>query len=277
MGAKFADLIGFMIKHSGTIITLATAITTYYLAVKAAEFYETKFRNAKLLSIATDKISETLSKIRLASTLALSAAKYALAGNTAMATAAMQRLNATMKGNMLGIIISLLATANVAIYQFTKRSNEATEAQKQFQGELLKEQRSLNNLFEALKRAGEGTEDRRKLIKAVNETYGQYLPHLLTEKSSLDEINNAYKRINGSLQTQIALKVKNEATDKIVSKEIKTQATALENISSKLTSSLGNGKLVSMVIDDLKQTTTEFQKPAWDGKRLGDKPTIPLV
>lgn len=138
-GQKFADLIGFMIKHSGTIITLATAITTYYLAVKAAEFYETKFRNAKLLSIATDKISETLSKIRLASTLALSAAKYALAGNTAMATAAMQRLNATMKGNMLGIIISLLATAAVAIYQFTKRSNEATEAQKQFQGELLKE------------------------------------------------------------------------------------------------------------------------------------------
>ena len=66
-GQKFADLIGFMIKHSGTIITLATAITTYYLAVKAAEFYETKFRNAKLLSIATDKISETLSKIRLAS------------------------------------------------------------------------------------------------------------------------------------------------------------------------------------------------------------------
>jgi TP901 family phage tail tape measure protein len=255
---KIIDLIDFMVKHSGIIITLTTAITTYYLAVKAAEFYETKLRNAKLLSIATDKISETLSKIRLASTL--SAAKYALAGNTAMATAAMQRLNATMKGNMLGIIISLLATAAVAIYQFTKRSNEATEAQKQFQGELLKEQRSLNNLFEALKRAGEGTEDRRKLIKAVNETYGQYLPHLLTEKSSLDEINNAYKRINGSLQTQIALKVKNEATDKIVSKEIKTQATALENISSKLTSSLGNGKLVSMVIDDLKQTTTEFQK-----------------
>lgn len=152
-GQKFADLIGFMIKHSGTIITLATAITTYYLAVKAAEFYETKFRNAKLLSIATDKISETLSKIRLASTLALSAAKYALAGNTAMATAAMQRLNATMKGNMLGIIISLLATAAVAIYQFTKRSNEATEAQKQFQGELLKEQRSLNNLFEAIKKS----------------------------------------------------------------------------------------------------------------------------
>lgn len=257
---KIADLIGFMVKHSGTVITLVTAITTYYLAVKAAEFYETKLRNAKLLSIATDKISETMSKIRLASTLALSAAKYALAGNTAMATSAMQRLNATVKGNTLGIIISLLVTAAVAIYQFTKRSNEATEAQKQFQGELLKEQRSLNNLFEALKRVGEGTEDRRKLIKAVNETYGQYLPHLLTEKSSLDEINDAYKRINGSLQTQIALKVKNEATDKIVSKEIKTQATALENISSKLTSSLGNGKLVSMVIDDLKQTTTEFQK-----------------
>lgn len=257
---KIIDLIGFMVKHSGIIITLTTAITTYYLAVKATEFYETNLKNAKLLSIATDKIAESWSKIRLASILALSAAKYALAGNTTMATAAMQRLNATMKGNMIGIIISLLATAAMAIYQFTKRSKEATEAQEKFQSELLKEQRSLNNLFDALKRAGEGTEDRRRLIKAVNETYGQYLPHLLTEKSSLDDINDAYKRINGSLQTQIALKVKNEATDKIVSSSIKEQATALENIRNKLVGSLGNGQLVNMVINDLKQTTSEFQK-----------------
>nr|DAJ14621.1 MAG TPA: tail tape measure protein [Siphoviridae sp. ctEfY6] len=257
---KIIDLIGFMVKHSGIIITLTTAITTYYLAVKATEFYETNLKNAKLLSIATDKIAESWSKIRLASILALSAAKYTLAGNTTMATAAMQRLNATMKGNMIGIIISLLVTAAMAIYQFTKRSKEATEAQEKFQSELLKEQRSLNNLFDALKRAGEGTEDRRRLIKAINETYGQYLPHLLTEKSSLDDINDAYKRINGSLQTQIALKVKNEATDKIVSSSIKEQATALENIRNKLVGSLGNGQLVNMVINDLKQTTSEFQK-----------------
>lgn len=257
---KIIDLIGFITKHSGVIITLTTAITSYYLAVKAATFYETNLKNAKLLSIAADKIAETFSKIRLASTLALSAAKFALAGNTKMAAAAMQRLNATMKGNMIGIIISLLATAAVAIYQFTKRSNEATDAQKQFQGELLKEQRSLNNLFEALKRSGEGTENRRKLIKAVNETYGQYLPHLLTEKSSLDEINEAYKRINGSLQTQIALKVQNEATDKIVTSAVKDQAEALEGIRNRVVSSLGKGQLANIVIDELKQTTSEFQK-----------------
>lgn len=257
---KIIDLIGFLGKHSGIVITLTTAITTYYLAVKLTEFYETKLKNAKLLSIATDKIAEIWSKIRLSSTLALSAAKFALTGNTQMATAAMQRFNASMKGNILGLVISLLATAAVAIYQFTKRSKEATEAQEQFQAELLKEQRSLNNLFDALRRAGEGTENRRRLIKAVNETYGQYLPHLLTEKSSLDEINDAYKRINGSLQTQIALKVKNAATDEIVTSAVETQATALESIRSRLVSSLGNGQLVNMVIDDLKQTTSEFQK-----------------
>lgn len=257
---KISSLIEFMVTHSGIILTLTTAITSYYLAVKVAEIYETRFKNAKLLSIATDKIAENWSKLRLASTLALSAAKFALSGNTAMATAAMQRLNVAMKGNVIGIIISLLATAAVAIYQFTKRSNEATQAQNQFQGELLKEQHSLNNLFDALRRAGESTEDRRRLIKAINETYGQYLPHLLTEKSSLEEINNAYKRINGSLQTQIALKVKNAATDKIVTSAVEDQAEALEGIRSKLINSLGNGQLVTMVIDDLKQTTSEFQK-----------------
>ena len=257
---KLIDLIGFMTKHSGIAITLTTAIISYYLAVKVAEFYETKLKNAKLLSIATDKISETWSKIRLASILALSAAKYALAGNTQMATAAMQRLNATMKGNTIGIIISLLATAAMAIYQFTKRSKEATDVQEKFQSELLKEQRSLNNLFDALKRTGEGTEDRRRLIKAVNETYGQYLPHLLTEKSSLNDINDAYKRINGSLQTQIALKVKNAATDEIVTDAVEEQATVLEGIRKRVAGSLGNGQIVNLVINDLKQTTSEFQK-----------------
>ena len=257
---KLIDLIGFMAKHSGIVITLTTAIVSYYLAVKVAEFYETKLKNAKLLSIATDKISETWSKIRLASILALSTAKYALAGNTQMATAAMQRLNATMKGNTIGIIISLLATAAMAIYQFTKRSKEATDVQEKFQSELLKEQRSLNNLFDALKRTEEGTEDRRRLIKAVNETYGQYLPHLLTEKSSLNDINDAYKRINGSLQTQIALKVKNAATDEIVTDAVEEQATALEGIRKRVVGSLGNGQIVNLVINDLKQTTSEFQK-----------------
>lgn len=259
-GRRMIDLIGFMVKHSGTIITLTTAIVSYSVVVKALAIYETRLKNAKLLNIATDKMAEFWSKVRLASVLALSAAKFALTGNTKMASEAMQRFNATMKGNLIGIVISLLATVGMAIYQYSKRTKEATTAQEKFSVELLKEQRSLNSLFDALRRSGEGTENRKKLINEVNKVYGQYLPNLLTEKSSLDEINDAYKRINRSLASQIALKVKNAANEEIVSKSIEEQAVALENMRKKLNGAFGNSTLSTIVIEDLKRITGEFQK-----------------
>lgn len=260
LAGVLSGLIGFLVKHSRLIVTVTSGIAAYSATVKLAALYETRFKNAKLLSLATDKLTEKWAKIRLASTLALSAAKYKLKGNTDMASAAMASLNATMKGNVLGLVISLLATAGVALWQFSRRTKESADAGQRFQGELIKEQRSLDNVFGALRRTGEGTEERRRLVNLVNETYGKYLPNLLTEHSSLNDINEAYKRINTSIQTQIALKIKNQAIDEVVSESVKNQADTLEKMSEKLTGALGNGKLAGMAIEDIKRITAEYNK-----------------
>lgn len=260
LAGVLSGLVGFLAKHSRLIVTVTSGIAAYSATVKLAALYETRFKNAKLLSLATDKLVEKWAKIRLASTLALSAAKYKLKGNTDLASAAMASLNATMKGNVLGLVISLLATAGVALWQFSRRTKESADAGQRFQGELIKEQRSLDNVFGALRRTGEGTEERRRLVNLVNETYGKYLPNLLTEHSSLNDINEAYKRINTSIQTQIALKIKNQAIDEVVSESVKNQADTLEKMSEKLTDALGNGKLAGMVIEDIKRITAEYNK-----------------
>lgn len=260
LAGVLSGLVGFLAKHSRLIVTVTSGIAAYSATVKLAALYETRFKNAKLLSLATDKLVEKWAKIRLASTLALSAAKYKLKGNTDLASAAMASLNATMKGNVLGLVISLLATAGVALWQFSRRTKESADAGQRFQGELIKEQRSLDNVFGALRRTGEGTEERRRLVNLVNETYGKYLPNLLTEHSSLNDINEAYKRINTSIQTQIALKIKNQAIDEVVSESVKNQADTLEKMSEKLTGALGNGKLAGMAIEDIKRITAEYNK-----------------
>ncbi|TYK32375.1 phage tail tape measure protein [Bacteroides pyogenes] len=260
LAGVLSGLVEFLVKHSRLIVTVTSGIAAYSATVRLAALYETRFKNAKLLSLATDKLTEKWAKIRLVSTLALSAAKYKLKGNTDLASAAMARLNATMKGNVLGLVISLLATAGVALWQFSRRTKESADAGQRFQGELIKEQRSLDNVFGALRRTGEGTEERRRLVNLVNETYGKYLPNLLTEHSSLNDINEAYKRINTSIQTQIALKIKNQAIDEVVSESVKNQADTLEKMSEKLTGALGNGKLAGMAIEDIKRITAEYNK-----------------
>lgn len=257
---KLVSLIGFITKHSATVLTLVTAITTYIVVVKTAEFYENRLKKAKLGSIAVDKIAEAWSKIRLASTLALSAAKFALAGNTKMASAAMARFNATLNKNIIGAILAVILAVGMAIYQYSKRTKEATSEMEKFSAELLKEQHSLDSLFDALNRSKQGTEERKTLINEINKTYGQYLPNLLTEKSSIDDIREAYNLVNKALEKQIAIKIRNAATNDIMTNAVNVQAVALEKMRKKLIASLGNSKITDMALKDIRQTTTEFQK-----------------
>jgi TP901 family phage tail tape measure protein len=212
---KIIDLIGFMVKHSSTIITLTTAITTYYLAVKATEFYETKLRNAKLLNIATDKIAETWSKIRLASTLALSAAKFALSGNIKMATTAMRAFNTATKGNLIALVASAVIAAAMAFYKFFTRTSEAEDALNSFLKASNKERDELRKLTDAAGKAGDGTQRRKELIEEINSKYGQYLTNLLDENSSLKDIKKAYNEINTAMEQNIAKKILNERSEKI--------------------------------------------------------------
>lgn len=228
---KIVNLIGFLTEHSRTVITLTTSVLTYSIAVKALTIYENRLKEAKVGNLLIDKASESFRRIKIASILALSAAKYALAGNTGM-----------------------------AIYQYAKRTKEASTAEEKFTAELIKEQRSLDSLFGALNRSQAGTQERRELINEINKVYGTYLPNLLTEKSSIDDIREAYILVNKALEKQIAIKIRNAATNEIMENSVNSQAVSLENIRKKLFSVIGNGKMTDMALRDIRQTTTEFQK-----------------
>lgn len=265
-GRKFITLIDFIVRNSGVIVTLTTTIISYYTATKVAALYEIQLKDAKLSHIAVEKLSAYWHKITLASTLALSAAKYALTGNINMAATAIKRLNTVMKGNLFGIVISLVATLGVGLHQLLTRTSATSDAMQRMNGEMLNEQRSLDSLFDTLKRTNPGSEERKKIIQEINDKYGQYLPNLLTEKSSLDEINSAYQRINASITEQIALKYKNEEISELTNKAAKKQIDTIEELRVSFIQSLGNNKLATMAIDDLKRITTEFYNAgsSWD-------------
>ena len=176
-------------------------------------------------------------------------------------------LTASLLKNPYALMAAAVAALGVALYKlWTYQTNAQKQQEKlnktfsEFTVEAAKEERSLNSLFEALKRTNSGTEERKKMIKAVNDQYGQYLPKLLTEKSSLEEINEAYSIINTSIKEQIALKIKNSATDEIVTSGLKEQVSAVSEIRKSLTSRVKNVGLVDSIVDEIKQTTDEFQK-----------------
>lgn len=186
---------------------------------------------------------------------------------TNMLTKAFNAQTAAMLKNPYAIMAAAIAALGVAMYKlWTYQTNAQKQQEKlnktfnEFTVEVAKEERSLSSLFEALRHTNSGTEERKKMIKAVNDQYGQYLPKLLTEKSSLEEINEAYSIINTSIKEQIALKIKNSATDEIVTSGLKEQVSAVSDIRKSLADKVKNVGLVDSIVEEIKQTTDEFQK-----------------
>lgn len=255
---KGVKLVDFIVRHIGVITTLTASIAAYYAGVKISTLWETKLKDAKLATLAVDKLQAVWNKTLLSGTLLLSSAKYALTGNIKLAAAAWKQFSLLISKNPLGLLLTVLTAVGVGLYQLATRSNEATDGIARMNGELISEQHSLDSLFGALKRTAEGSQQRRDIIQQINDKYGTYLPNLLTEKSNLDEINEAYKRINRTLVTQLAMKYKNEEIGNITSEAAKTQVEVIEGMRQDLVKSLGSNELATVAINEVKQITNEF-------------------
>lgn len=132
----------------------------------------------------------------------------------------------------------------------------------------MKEKRELDDVFSALARAKEGTEERRKVINLINGQYGSYLSNMLTEKSSAEEIKSAYDRINASLKEKIALQIQNQATDEIATSGVKKQADELENLRKGLSQYSNNDGLVELTVQNIVDKVTEAQRAGIGNRKV---------
>lgn len=242
-GSKFIKLVDFITRNMGTISVLTTLIVTYYTANKLAAFYENKLQEAKLASLATDQLTIIRQKALLAGTLALSLAKYALTGNIKRAIVAFKALNTAMKGNLFGLIASLVVGAGMAIYKFATRTNDAKEAVKSFLEQSEEERRHLRVLIDTTKSAADKTQRRKELIEEINTKYGQYLPNLLNEYSTLKDIEQAYRDINKAMSQNFAQKALLEKIDSIQSETLEGRIKQMNDIREILAKELPESQL----------------------------------
>ena len=67
-----------------------------------------------------------------------------------------------------------------------------------------------DNLFIVIKDLNVSSATRKKRIDDINDAYGDYLPELLTEKSSLEDISKAQKEVTQQLLNRIAIELGRE-------------------------------------------------------------------
>ena len=173
--------------------------------------------------------------------------------------------------------ITLLSVYGKDIINWVQGLFGADQAQKRlndsmtdFNAILATERQHLRTLFSALEKTTAGTEGHRKAINEINTTYGKYLPNLLSEKSSLNEIREAYRLVNRQLMENAALKAQSGAIDKTLEKAIKTQSEALTEMREITTKKLGESKSGG-IMDIIPGLTEDFRaagktwEEAWRG------------
>ena len=122
--------------------------------------------------------------------------------NTAVAQ---HLLNAAQKASPVGLAFAGI-TALIGGYtlwqRHLKKTNSFTvELNKSITDEVIK----LDSLFKRIKSTSEGTKERADAIKLTNDRYGNYLSNLLTEKSSLDDIEKAQRNATNALIANISV------------------------------------------------------------------------
>jgi len=244
--SRNADAIITLVKAMGV---LTVAIYTYIVAGKLKLLLSKETRVAIGLETIATYRQAAASKQAMAATHLLAAAKLLLTGNVRAATVAFRAFTVALMSNPIGIVLGLIAALAGAMYLFAGRTSEAEKISKNFYETLARERAEVDNLFESLKKTNEGTDERKKLINEINEKYKEYLPKLLTEKSSLNEIETAQLAVNEALRGNLALKLKEEARVDTMTKHIAKQTKYLNNLRERAVKTVGEEAATNMIND----------------------------
>ena len=137
----------------------------------------------------------------------------------------------------------------VAIYKIAKRSSEAEKAQKRLgdtmadmNKEAIVERSRLDNLFEPLKRAKEGSEEWNRAKDKIVEQYGEYLSKLGIEIKDVNTARTAYEQLSRAILDTARSRALDAATAGAAENYAEKESEALKNIREKLYSGIGSGK-----------------------------------
>ena len=258
-------LLDFLGKYGKYVLYLATVYVSYTAGLKLNHLWNVRLKDSlKNLSI-QQSINNTLINAGRIVALAYNVVMGLLTGNITRMQAAWKMLNVAMKTNPIGLI-AVAATAAVAgvvkLVQWLNRTSSATkavkEATEQFNSQLVSEQREMMQLFDAYRRSNPESKTHLAIRKEIISKYGQYLQGLIDEKGNITDIGEAINAVNKGLREQIALKIKNQATDKIMTDSLNEQTRIVDKIMKKVGQQVDSKSIQSSIRETINRTVSDF-------------------
>jgi hypothetical protein len=258
------ELIGWIVNHRKALTLLVTAYTTYIATQKIATLWNAKHAKSTLVSVAAEKFHTLQLGLSRKAFLAKLIVLDLYRGRCNLATAATEMFSLVLKTTPLGIFSALVTTAGAAFLLFGNRTDKVSSSVESLNKRLLSERTELNNIFTELKKTNPGTNDRIKLVEALNDKYPGLLANYNLETASLKDIAKAQNEANTALTNRIATEMKAQATADYVQKNISIQMDRIEYLMSEASRQMGADAYskfhgsIEKVLNDSKTDLSDF-------------------
>lgn len=128
--------------------------------------------------------------------------------------------------SLLGLFFDL----GEGVGEFVATSGELAKKTAELNNEFKKEKATADSLFFSLGKVTKGSKEHKEIVDKINTQYGEYLPNLLTEKSTKEEIAVAQDRINEGLSKEFLLKARQAKQLDIFNKKTRTTIDVFDEI-----------------------------------------------
>lgn len=201
---------------------LEAAVDTQAAARKAALSAQTDFyTKKKQLETAATLQAKTASVADTGAKTAQTAATNILSVETNKLSAGFKVLWAAMAANPIGAVISAIGIVISLFTLFKGKTEEETDAMKEFEDGTKKVTDKLDLYYTILQQSEQGSKTHKEMLEKVNEVCKEYNTTLLDENDTLQEQEKKYLKVKAAIQATTAEKIK--------AKYVEKEMTELEN------------------------------------------------
>lgn len=244
-------VVSTLIEYKGVILMVATA-TTALITVKKLHLFYTKANREAIAAKCADMLRETL---------ATKAATAATVGDTtATVTNTVATKSATLADKALAVAKALVTfqfraaavaakafflslgpigwavtaiTALVSVLMVVKTATkEASGAAADLALSLGQERATYEDLKKAVTDNAQGSVARAEGIRLINERYKEYLPNLITDRMTNEEIATALDKVNQKMEECIQVRIKAQEMERIQKEQYDAEKEALTDLMS---------------------------------------------
>lgn len=198
---------------------LEAAVDTQAAARKAALSAQTDFyTKKKQLETAATLQAKTASIADTGAKTAQTAATNILSVATNKLSAGFKVLWAAMAANPIGAVISAIGIVISLFTLFKGKTEEETDAMKEFDDGTKKVTDKLDLYYAILQQSEQGSKTHKEMLEKVNEVCKEYNTTLLDENDTLQEQEKKYLKVKAAIQATTAEKIKAKRTEEEMNK-----------------------------------------------------------